>query len=206
MSDVITNLVLFTDAAHKTRAEKLETMLFRYDFTDLVSAANVVTDIQSRLRHVVDLERTQRSQLLTLGESGKIEVLKLKAQALSLAEELDFLFDAIKSAQDKIDDQSDRKSALMLRASADEISWRMLDEQRDLLAKLALRKIDFSWLSRADSSTVNKLVMGDLQAFAGSPKAVWAEILSKSEEPVNHPLVKVRGTVYHQCLPSLTCR
>jgi hypothetical protein len=47
MSDVITNLVLFTDAAHKTRAEKLETMLFRYDFTDLLSAANVVSGMLS---------------------------------------------------------------------------------------------------------------------------------------------------------------
>jgi hypothetical protein len=137
------------------------------------------------------MERIQRMQLLGLADFGKVEILKLKAQALSLAEELNLIFDAIKSAQDKVDDQSDRKSALMLRASSNEISWRMLDDQRDLLAKLAVRNIDFSWLSRADSSTVNKLVVGDLQAFAGSPKAVWAEILSKSEEPANHPLVKV---------------
>jgi hypothetical protein len=191
MSDVLTHLVLFTDAVHKTRAEKLETMLFRYDFTDLLAVADVVSDIQSRLRHVVELERGQRIRLMALGEPGRMEILRMKAQALSLAEELNLIFDAIKSAQDKVEDQSDRKSALMLRASSDEISWRMLDERRDLLAKLAVRKIDFSWLSRTDSSTVNKLVLGDLQAFAGSHQAVWAEILSKSEESANHPLAKV---------------
>jgi hypothetical protein len=197
---VITKLLLFADPAHKAYAERLETMLFRYDFADLLSAANVVTDIQSRLRHVVELERLERRQLLGMGDVGKIEALKLKSQALSLAEELNLIFDAIKSAQDKVDDHRDRKSAVILRASSNEISWRMLDDQRDLLAKLALRNIEFSCLSRADSSTVNKLVLGDLQAFAGSPKAVWAEILSKSEELINHPLVKVsirRGPIIY---------
>jgi hypothetical protein len=197
--EVLTNLVLFADAAHKTYSEKLGTMLFRYDFTDLMSTVSVVTDLQSRLRHVVEVERLQRRHLQGMGDAGRIEALKQKAQALSLAQELNLIFDAIKSAQDKVDDHSDRKSAVLLRASSNDITWRMLDQQRDLLAKLALSKIEFTWLSRADSSTVSKLVLGDLQAFAGSQKAVWSEILSKSEEPANHPLVKVSST----CLEGL---
>jgi hypothetical protein len=55
---------------------------------------------------------------------------------------------------------------------------------------------------------VSKLVLGDLQAFAGSQKAVWSEILSKSEEPANHPLVKVNTTYLeglHHAHASLAC-
>jgi hypothetical protein len=128
----------------------------------------------------------------TTGYEGSAEILQLKAHIFLLAEELNLLFDAIKLAQDRTEDETDQKSALLLHASASEISWRMLDERRDLLAKLAMRHIDYSWLSRQDSSTVNNLAIGDLQAFDGSPHAVWPEIISKYNEPANHPLLKVR--------------
>jgi hypothetical protein len=191
----MTNLVLYSDAAHKTRSEKLETLLFSYDFTDLSSAADVVASLQTRLRDAVEATKSQESRLLGLGEYGRTEMLRLKAHTLSLSEELTFIFDAIKMAQDKADEHNDHKSALLMRASSSEVSWRMLDHEGDLLAKLAVRDIDFSWLSRQDSSTVNKLIVGDLQAFAGSPKAIWAEILSKHDEPSNHPLSKVCGII-----------
>jgi hypothetical protein len=193
IADIMTNLVLYSDAAHKTRSDKLETLLFSYDFTDLLSAADVIADLQNRLRDAVEATRDQESRLLGLGEYGRTEMLRLKAHTLSVAEELTFIFDAIKLAQDKSDEHNDQRSALLLHASSNEVAWRMFDASGDLLAKLAVRNIDFSWLSRQDSSTVNKLNVGDLQAFAGSPKAIWPEILSKHDEPSNHPLLKVCG-------------
>lgn len=190
ISNIVTDLILFTDATHKTRLDKLETLLFRYDFTDLSEAANVVSNLQSRLRHVMETERSVEPRLRQLGTDGRIEMLKIKAHILLLAEELNLIFDAIKLAQDKREGHSDHKSALLLQAISSEISWRMLDDQRDLLAKLSLRQIDYTWLSRQDSSTENNLAIGDLQAFDGSSTAVWAEIISKHNEPSNHPLVK----------------
>jgi hypothetical protein len=191
ISNIVTELLLFSDAAHKTRLEKLETLLFTYDFTDLASAATVVADLQGRLRSAMETERTAELNLRLVGEEGKLKLLKLKAHIILLAEELNFLFDAIKLAQDRFDDQTDRKSALLLHTSSSEISWRMLDDQRDLLAKLVVQDIDYYWLSRQDSSTVNNLAVGNLQAFDGSRNAAWTEILSKYDEPTNHPLLKV---------------
>jgi hypothetical protein len=191
ISNIVTELLLFSDAAHKTRSEKLETMLFTYDFTDLPSVASVVVDLQGRLRSVMETERMAQHNHRLVGDDGKLELLKLKAHIFLLAEELNFLFDAIKLAQDRFDDQNDRKSALLLHASSSEISWKMLDDQRDLLAKLVVRDIDYHWLSRQDSSTVNNLAVGNLQAFDGSRNAAWAEILCKSDEPSNHTLLKV---------------
>lgn len=121
----------------------------------------------------------------------RLQILKLKAHTFLLVEELNLIFEAIRLAQSRTDGHSDHKSALLLQASSSEISWRMLDDHRDLLAKLAVRNIDFSWLSKQDSSTVNRLTVGDLQAFDGSPNAVWTEIVLKYEEPSNHPLYKV---------------
>ncbi|KAG6831126.1 hypothetical protein H0H92_012551 [Tricholoma furcatifolium] len=192
ISNVITHLLLFSDAAHKTRLEKLETLLFTYDFTDLASAAKVVANLQSRLNEAHEAQMTaeyNHSRKLDEKE-GQLELLKLKAHIFLLSEELNFLFDAIKLAQDRHDDHSDRKSALLLAASSDEISWKMLDDRRELLSKLVVQNISFYWLSRQDSSTSNDLSVRNLQAFDGSRYAIWPEIVSKHDEPANHPLLK----------------
>ncbi|KAG6843470.1 hypothetical protein H0H93_000879, partial [Arthromyces matolae] len=192
ISQVITKLVLFSDPAHKTRLEKLETLLFTYDFTDLSSAAKVIANLQDRLgeahdaRTAAEYNHTRRLE----EKEGQLELLKLKAHIFLLSEELNFLFDAIKLAQDRHDEHSDQKSALLLHASSDEISWKMLDDRRELLAKLVVQNIDFYWLNRQDSSTSNDLSVRNLQAFDGSRYAMWPEIVSKYDEPANHPLLK----------------
>jgi hypothetical protein len=204
----VTKLLLFSDAAQKTRLDKLEELLFTYDFTDLASAANVVSGIQSRLKDAMETQQiaeSSRNRRLQ-EEEGKIELLKLKAHIFLLTEELNLLFDAIKLAQDRLDDRTDQKSALLLHTSSSEISWHMLDDRRDLLSKLVVQEIDFHWLNRQDSSTGNNLTVGNLQAFDGSRHALWAEILSKYDEPLSHPLVKVRHytntyqpVLFHSC-------
>ncbi|KAG6854824.1 hypothetical protein C0991_012014 [Blastosporella zonata] len=192
ISHVVTRLLLFSDAAHKTRLEKLETLLFTYDFTDLASAAKVVANLQVRLGEAHEAQKMaeyNHSRRLEEKE-GRLELLRLKAHIFLLSEELNFLFDAIKLAQDRHDDHSDKKSALLLHASSEEISWKMLDDRRELLSKLVVQNIDFHWLSRQDSSTRNELSVRNLQAFDGSRHAMWPEIVSKYDEPANHPLLK----------------
>ena len=189
----MTKLLLFSDAAHKTRLDKLETLLFTYDFTDLGGAADVISGLQRRLKDAMEAQRiAENNHARRLREEeGKMELLKLKAHIFLLSEELNLLFDAIKLAQDRSDGRMDQKSALLLHASSREISWHMLDDRRDLLSKLVVQNIDFYWLNRQDSSTGNNLTVGNLQASDGSRHALWAEILSKYDEPANHPLLKV---------------
>ncbi|KAI0081718.1 hypothetical protein K474DRAFT_1133165 [Panus rudis PR-1116 ss-1] len=190
ISHIVTNLLLFSDAAHKIRSDRLEKMLFSYDFTDLSSAADVVASLQARLRHAVELKQEAERKLKGFGEDGEREKLAIEAHVILLAEELDLVFDAIRLAQEKVEGHAGQKSALLLHASSSEISYRMLDRKDQLLAKLAVRDIDFYWLHRQDGSTVNNLTVGDLQAFDGSADAEWTEILSKYDEKSNHPLVK----------------
>ena len=193
ISNIVTKLLLFSDPAHKTRLDKLQTLIFTYDFTDLTSAAGVVSNLQGRLRDALETERfARRSHRHEDDEEARLGLVQLHADIFLLSEELNLLFDAIKMAQDRFDDHTDQKSALLLHASSYEISWRMLDARRNLLAKLVVANIDFHWLSRQDSSTVNSLTIGNLTAFDGSRYAIWAEILSKYDEPANHPLLKAR--------------
>lgn len=95
-------------------------MLFSYDFTNLGSAADVVSKLQARLRMAVETKREAESKLQGLGDAGEIEKYKIKAHILLLGEELDYVFEAIKLAQDKADGQAGQKSALLLHASSSE--------------------------------------------------------------------------------------
>ena len=199
ISDIVTSLLLFSDPAQKSRLERLETLLFSYDFTDFKSSANVVSGLQSRLREAVNQEQDAQWRLRRFAateDQAKLEMAKIRADVLALADELAFIFEAIRLAQDRSEENSEHKSALLLLASSPEISWRMLDSRRDLLAKLSVNGVKFSWLNRQDSAVVNTLRIGNLHVFDGHHEAIWPEILCKHNEPKDHHLVRV-------CVPSL---
>jgi hypothetical protein len=167
-------------------------MLFTYDFTDLESATGVISNLQTRLLDALETERATISRTWNAeDEEASLSLQQLKSHIFLLSEELNLFFEAMKLAQDRSDDQTDRKSALLLHASSREISWRMLDEESKLLSKLVVASINFHWLSRQDSTRVSHLTIGNLSAFDGSRNAIWSDILSKHNEPANHPLLKV---------------
>ena len=175
--------------------ERLETLLFSYDFTDFRSSADVVSGLQGRLREAVNQEQDAQWRLRRFAateDQAKLEMAKIRADVLALADELSYIFEAIRLAQDRSEGNSEHKSALLLLASSPEISWRMLDSRRDLLAKLSVNGVKFSWLNRQDSAVVNTLRIGDLHVFDGHHDAVWTEILCKHSEPKDHHLVRVR--------------
>lgn len=191
IANVITDLLLHSDSVHKLHLNKVETLLFRYDFTDLSSAADVVEGIQSRLRRAVEYRGVLEATVGDENPDLHLELTKLKEHIFLLSEELNLIFDAIKFVQESQDDKhNDTKLALKVHASSREISWDMIDSYCEMIAKVAVRDVDYTWLSRQDSSTVNSLILGDLQVFDGSPDAEWPEILAKYREPSNHPLVK----------------
>src|ERR1700728_4101114 len=82
--------------------------------TDLISAANVVADLQSRLRSATETRREAEIRFHTTGYEGGAELLQLKTHIFLLAEELNLLFDAIKLAQERTEEETDKKSALLL--------------------------------------------------------------------------------------------
>src|ERR1700761_8444844 len=194
ISNVVTDLLLYSDPIYQRRAEELETYLILYDFHDLIEASTVVQDYQQRIRDLTAAINYVTESTRENNAGPSISSTELKAQVLVASEELDTIFEAIKLAQEKThgDHQEDQKMALRLLATSSEVSWQMIETSADLLAKVVVRDVGFSWLSRQDSSTVNKLVIRDFQAFDGSANAIWPEILSKYREPQNHPLVKVR--------------
>ncbi|KAE9388876.1 hypothetical protein BT96DRAFT_960138 [Gymnopus androsaceus JB14] len=104
-------------------------------------------DLYDREEKALDVEHIIEKNPRPGEAEPQLELMRLRAHMFLLAERLNFLFEAIKPV-DRKDDQADQKSAMLLYASSSQIPWRMVDEHRDLLAKLAVQNIDFYWLRR----------------------------------------------------------
>ncbi|EJU06094.1 hypothetical protein DACRYDRAFT_97695 [Dacryopinax primogenitus] len=188
--NVATDLLLYRDPAQKARSQKLKTFLYSYDFTDLDSAADVVSGLQRRMRYLAEVENA--NILKPPHEGAMQEQLAIRAEMQNLAEELSFIFEAIKLKQDKAGGRTVEgdSSAVRVETYVSDISWMMLDPRHALLAKLSVKGIVFSWLNRKDGSADSTLELDDLLALNSTPEALFPEILCKYERPATHPMVR----------------
>jgi hypothetical protein len=176
------DLLLYHDPMQKARCEALERFIYLYDFRDRHTAADVVANIQRDLRQLQQVAQGYELHFDVLDQAAKLDLLAVKSQMLTLARELHLIFEAISHVQGKKESAVSHDSfAIRLDASSSEISWNMLDETGSLLAKLTLRGLRYTWLSRMDGSMNNRLTIDDMQALNASPVALFPEMLVKYE-------------------------
>ncbi|KAJ1023449.1 hypothetical protein NDA16_003066 [Ustilago loliicola] len=190
--NVVTDLILYRDPAHRDHAKRLEEMMFSYDFTDVSGLADIVTALQVRIREAGSLVEQYQAVSDRLNDRGRADYIALLGEAMELIEELNLIMDAITTSQDsKGGADREKKSALRFMTQAQEVAWNMIgDEAGQLVAKLALRGISFSWLNKADNSAANTLSIQDLQALSVDPNAMFAEIITKHTRAQDHPMAR----------------
>ncbi|KAI3476897.1 hypothetical protein L1887_61488 [Cichorium endivia] len=190
--NVVTDLILYRDPAHRDHAKRLEEMMFSYDFTDVSGLADIVTALQVRIREAQTLIEQYRAVADRLNERGRADYVAVLRDALELITELNLIMEAITTSQDsKGGADREKKSALRFMTQAQEVAWNMIgDEAGELVTKLALRGISFSWLNKADNSAANTLAIQDLQALSVDPNAMFAEIIAKYLRAPDHPMAK----------------
>ncbi|KAG8713591.1 hypothetical protein FRC11_011684, partial [Ceratobasidium sp. 423] len=185
--NIVSDLLLYTDPDQRERNRQLQTFMYSYDFKDFLASASVVSDLQERLRALLDNE-TQFA-LSTKKEVNEDRLIN-RAHIFLLAEELNLIFKAIRLAQEQDENATDEtKSNMRFDAFVKEVSWKMLEATNDTLAKLTVRGIEYAWHSQKDSSAAHKLVINDLQALDSSPDAVFPEMLVKFDKVSSHPMV-----------------
>ncbi|KAH7344029.1 golgi-body localization protein domain-containing protein [Rhizoctonia solani] len=185
--NIVSDLLLYTDPDQRERNSQLQTFMYSYDFKDFMASASVVSDLQQRLRTLLDNEA--QFSLSTKKEVNEDRLIN-RAHIFLLAEELNLIFKAIRLVQEQGENAADEtKSNMRFDAFVKEISWKMLEATDDTLAKLSIRGIEYAWHSQKDSSAAHKLVINDLQALDSSPDAVFPEMLVKFDKVTSHPMV-----------------
>ncbi len=182
-------MLLYHDPSQKKHNEALERFIYLYGFEDRNTTADVVTNIQEHIRQLQHVAEGYELHLGGLDQDGKLDLLAIKSQIYSLATELGFIFEGISRARARSEDaDSSEAFAIRLDASSSDISWNMLDVDGTLLAKLAIRGVRYSWLTRTDGSMSNQFLVDDLQGLDGSPGAIFSEMVVKYESTVRRVL------------------
>ncbi|EUC67503.1 Apt1 domain protein [Rhizoctonia solani AG-3 Rhs1AP] len=185
--NIVSDLLLYTDPDQRERNRQLQTFMYSYDFKDFMASASVISDLQQRLRTLLDNE--VQFALSTKKEINEDRLIN-RAHIFLLAEELNLIFKAIRLVQEQDESKADEtKSNMRFDAFVKEVSWKMLEATNDTLAKLSVAGIEYAWHSQKDSSAAHKLVINDLQALDSSPDAVFPEMLVKFDKVSSHPMV-----------------
>lgn len=190
--NIVTDLVLYRAPSWREHSKQLETILFSYDFKDTALLADIVSDLQLRIRRGLALDAEYQFHFDQLNEQGRLDLFHLKAELASMVERLLLVAEAITASEDaKSDEDKDKKSALRLEAHAQDLSWNMMGEtEGELLAKLSIKGPSFTWLNKADNSAANSLSIVDLSAVDVRPDAHFAEIVTKWNKAPDHPVAK----------------
>ncbi|BGP20274.1 Protein SABRE [Rhodosporidiobolus nylandii] len=180
--NVVTDLILYSDPARKSRSLKVESLVFTRDFSDLRSVIETVAGLQQRIRGLVALMQEYHVHLDELDDDGRIELALTRAEHLRLASELGLVVEALTRAQDANGPKTtSKRPGVQLEARAQEITWFLLDKVDIPFAKFSVIGAEFSWISKQDGSASNRLVVRDLRALNSSPEQIFAEIIAKHQ-------------------------
>ena len=153
-----------------------------------------VAELQQRIRELVDLGQQYQVHLDELDEEGRLELFASRMEFFKLSTELNVYVQAIARAQNfnGVSSSAASKTAgVQFEARASELVWHMLEASGTPFAKFSVRGVEFSWISKQDSSISNRLVIRDLKALNSSPEQIFAEIIAKHEHTEEHELAKV---------------
>ncbi|CAH7672088.1 golgi-body localization protein domain-containing protein [Phakopsora pachyrhizi] len=193
MYNVITDLCFYMDPAQKKRNDALETMQFAYDVDDLAGMAKQIQLQQSRIRLHRRKLAEGRVHLNIFDTEQMADLTHREYQLLTHASDLNLMVEAIRKSQaSRLDrSRSENLSGTQLQTRAKVITWHMLADGGDAIAKLSITDTRFDRYSLPDTSASNRLFVQEMLALniSADPDRLFDEILSRYEpQPFTEPL------------------
>lgn len=183
--NVVTDLCLYTDPAQKKRNAALETMQYAYDVDDLSGMAEQIQEQQSRIR--LDRRRIveEYAHLTALDDSRMFELTRREFNLWANGSNLNLMIEAIRRSQESRRGRSakENQAGVQLQAHAKVITWHMIAENGESIAKLSITDTNFDWCSLPDTSVSNRLYVQDMLALniSADQSRTFDEILSRYE-------------------------
>ena len=181
--NVITNLLMYQDPAHRHRADRVDSFVLVFDRKDR-DPNRLLTDLfnlQQSIRSLRTLHRGYEANVDLLTEEGKGELFKIRTDLLDATEQLFTVFEAISVSQSRDDARAALKSAARMDVRIGGIAWHMLKDDLKPLVKLDIEGTLYSHLSNKDGSTDSALAIGDLSALNSDADAIFPEIMVRQE-------------------------
>ncbi|KAH9447797.1 hypothetical protein Pst134EB_021796 [Puccinia striiformis f. sp. tritici] len=183
--NVITDLCLYIDPAQKKRNAALETMQFAYDVEDLEGMAEQIQQQQARIRLYRNKLDEGYVDLNLLDEARMASLTQCEYQLWIHASDLNLMVEAIRRSQASRLGRSkaEKLPGSQLLGHAKSITWHMLADSGEAIAKLSVTGTRFESYSLPDTSVSNRLYVQDMLALniSSDSDRQFDEILSRYE-------------------------
>lgn len=180
--NVVTDLLLYADPSSRSRLDKLEAFSLNNDISDPASTASEIAFRQRRIRALGEQLNDFSLRQGDLRPSERSEMNIIASNLMSQSEELSLIFDAVQLVQERDESATETKAGIRLEATSKDLTWDLNQHDGTLLARLAVRSIDFLWISSHDGSSASRLKIKDLEALDGRPGANFPEMITKNKK------------------------
>lgn len=178
MFTIAMDLLIYSEPLQKERNEQIERILLAADFSDLSGAPEMVSTLQTRIRHLSDFKTQFKLHAQRNDPQSKRDELRVEKELEHCEDELFFLMKSIATAQQKREDRDNEVIAAMhWRLKADEILWHLMEKERAFI-DFGLSKASFSRTDNSDSSNFNTLEIEMMQGINLSPDPVFAQLFA----------------------------
>ncbi|WAQ87924.1 hypothetical protein PtA15_9A48 [Puccinia triticina] len=183
--NVITDLCLYIDPAQKKRNAALETMQFAYDVDDLEGMADQIQQQQARIRLYRNKLDEGYVDLNVYDEVRMAALTQCEYQLWIHASDLNLMVEAIRRSQASRLGRSkaEKLPGSQLLGHAKSITWHMLADSGEAIAKLSVTDTRFESYTLPDTSVSNRLYVQDMLALniSADSDRQFDEILSRYE-------------------------
>ncbi|KNZ59490.1 hypothetical protein VP01_171g3 [Puccinia sorghi] len=194
--NVITDLCLYIDPAQKRRNAALETMQFAYDVDDLEGMAEQIQQQQAQIRSYRNKLDEGYVDLNLFDDARMAALTQCEYQLWIHASDLNLMVEAIRRSQASRLGRSkaEKLPGSQLSGQAKSITWHMLTDTGEAIAKLSVTDTRFESYTLPDTSVSNRLYVQDMLALniSADSDRQFDEILSRYE-PYS-PLDPVRSS------------
>ncbi|PLW06226.1 hypothetical protein PCANC_27453 [Puccinia coronata f. sp. avenae] len=183
--NVITDLCLYIDPAQKRRNAALETMQFAYDVDDLEGMAEQIQQQQAQIRLYRNKLDEGYVDLNVFDEARMAALTRCEYQLWIHASDLNLMVEAIRRSQASRLGRSkaEKLPGSQLSGHAKSITWHMLADSGEAIAKLSVTDTRFESYTLPDTSVSNRLHVQDMLALniSADSDRQFDEILSRYE-------------------------
>lgn len=183
--NVITDLCLYIDPAQKKRNAALETMQFAYDVDDLAGMAEQIQQQQARIRIYRNKLNEEYVDLNVFDEARMADLTQCEYHLWMHASDLNLMVEAIRRSQASRLGRSkaEKLPGSQLSGHAKSITWHMLADSGEAIAKLSITDTRFESYTLPDTSVSNRLYVQDMLALniSADNDRQFDEILSRYE-------------------------
>ncbi|EIW73580.1 hypothetical protein TREMEDRAFT_70997 [Tremella mesenterica DSM 1558] len=178
--NVVTDLLMYQDPAHRRRSQRVDEFLLQFDRRDRDPSTFLVElfNLQREIRELEEKHRGYEQNIDRIDDVGRQTLVQIRADHLEYMDHLFTVFDAISVNFAKDDARAMLKASSRFEVRAGGIAWHMLQDTFQPLIKLDIEHTLLSYLRNKDGSTDLAIAVGDLAALNSNADVLYPEVFA----------------------------